>query len=192
MIMTPIPVARRNQRGTLLELWVLAAMLAAGGAVLGALHPVFFALIPIGLLLPFAPDILEFAASGLGSADTRERLEELLKGGFSADVVVHAARSEGGASIAVDMNTGRVAFVSSSGTQVRDLVDVKSIELAPQSVSQWGRGTWTRYVVHFVFSETDVCGLSFPKLRKARNVFDELKQKLGTRIAFQDRMRLSS
>lgn len=187
--MTSITGSRRNQRGTLLELWVLAAILAAAGAALGALHPAFFALIPIGLLLPFVPVILEFAAAwGVGSAGIRKRLKELRKAGFSADIVVHAARHEGGASIAVDMKAGRVAFVFSSDTRVRELVDVKTIELDSQSVSQWGKGTWTRYVVHFVFSETDACGLSFPSLRKARRVFDQLKQQLGNRIAFQNQV----
>ncbi len=177
---------QKHQIGTLHELSIIGLLLAIAGIMLASQHPAFLVLVIAGILLLNFQSILEWGfIFGHHAPAAKKRWKELCAQGFNSSVIVRARMSEGGALIAVDLEAGKVAFITSDDSQIMDIVNFKKIELINGTVSQWGKPTITRYSFHFVLQDnTDGFGLSYSSKNKAVKSFNKLRKVLDGRITF--------
>jgi len=177
---------RQHQSGTLHELSIIGLLLAIAGVVLANKHPAFLVLVAVGVGLPFLPSMLEWVVVfGRHAPAAKKRWKDLRTQGFRPAAVVRARPSEGGAYVAVDVEAGKVAFITSEISQFLDLADIKEVKLTSGTVSQWGKPDRTRYGFHFVSKgDTNGFGLSYPHKNKAVKAFNRLRKVLDGRVTF--------
>ena len=176
---------RKYQTGTLYELYFIGLLLAVVGIVLSSKHPAFLVLTAIGVGLPFLPSILELRDVLRSSARAKKHWKDLCMQGFKPAAVVRARMREGGAYVAVDIDAGKVAFITSENSQLMDLADIKEVSLTSGTVNQWGKPDVTRYGFQFVpKGDANRFGLSFPKKSKAVKAFNSLRKVLDGRVTF--------
>lgn len=181
----PTP-SRRGEHGTLIEKQCLVALLLILGAVFGPKWKPAFLLIPLGMALALLPEVLgalgQFRAGSLAARAQRALVAE----GFTPDLVVKGKASEGGPRLVVDIGRRQLAFLTSEGTRVLGWSELREVALASYLVSQWGKGTWTRYGVRLTDRDGEIFGLSYPSQGRARRAYLALQGVLGAEVPFRE------
>lgn len=180
---------RHNQSGTLYELYIIALLLVIVGGALSDKHPAFLVLVVAGIgifLLPTILNMLGWLVTIFHHAPAaKKRLKDLCTQGFKPAAVVRAQVSESGAYVAVDIEAGKVAFITPETSQLLDLSAIKEVQLTSGTIMQWGKPDRKRYGFNFVPKDnTKNFGLSYPKKSKAVKAFNSLRKVLDGRVTF--------
>ena len=174
---------RRYQSGILYEYFIIGLLLAIAGILLSRIHPAFLVLVIAGIVLPFSPSILEWIdVTGRHAPAAKKRWKDLCTQGFRPAVALRARVSEGGAYVAVDIEAGKVAFVTSENDLIMDLEHISEVRLTSGTISQWGKADRKRYGFSFVPKDnTKSFGLSYPGKSRAVKAFNSLRKVLDGR-----------
>ena len=173
----------------MIEYQCLVAALLIAGVLLAPRHPAFLLLSVMGLGLGLYPWFMEKLEAARARSAVGREAEALIAYGFKFDVEMRAQRSEGGARVALDLSTSRLALITRENTRIVGFSELKEVVLSSYSVSQWGKETKTRYGFRLVPAQGDSFGLSFPTLAPARKAYMILQTHLGNHIIYREELR---
>jgi hypothetical protein len=187
----------RAQRGRLLELPILGALLVVAGFWIGGkYHPLGFILASIPILLwaglNVAHALQRFRLAGRRRKIVLKALDGLREGGFDAQLLLKGDLGNGDTWVAFDFTREEAAVLTDAGKALHPLSSVSTIRVA-EGARLLGASTPEYYCVDLYFAPADEpyredasCSVVAPSLRAARRWARELHERLRARVPVTD------
>ncbi len=187
----------RPQRGRLLELPILGALLVIAGFWIGGkYHPLGFTLAAIPILLwaglNIAHAMQRFGLAGRRRKIVMNALDGLRGSGFDAQLLLKGDLGNGDTWVAFDFTRQEAAVLTDEGKALHPLSSLSTIRVA-EGARRFGASTPEYYCLGLYFAPADEpyrkdagCSVVAPSLRAARRWARELHERLGARVPVTD------